>query len=519
MPCSRQGACTDLHLWRWLPALLLLALCGGCGTFRSYDKELTTTLSQASGGALDTAIRELEQNNKGKNRDLLYYLEMGELKRLKTDYPGSQSAWLAAEQRVLDWEAAAKADPERVAGAALSYVVNDKLRPYEGHDYEKVMLTTRMAMNHLAMGEWDNARVAIKRTHEREAVIAAVRSREYEEVRAEARKRGYTPGFKDLNGYPITEIDNPEVNSLRNSYQSAISHYLAGFIYEAQGEPSLAAPGYRQAIELRPGVPLLEEALAGLDQRMAIHDSSTTDTLFLIETGLAPAIQSKSFNLPIPINGEWVLVSVAFPTMRAQGGMGMPGGLTVDGGAPLSPVQVTSIDAMARRALQDDMPGIMLRSAIRSTAKAVAQYQAQRAARTKRNKGNDSAAAALELTALALAIGSAVTESADERGWRSLPAQMHIVRCRLSRGRHMVTIETPDGPRSLEVNISGSHAFVGLRFLRGKLFAMLPPGVAGGAGAGQPASAPAPVGSVPAVQEEPATAEPAGAPRTDSPAN
>jgi hypothetical protein len=519
MPCPAPGARTVLRLWRWLPALLVLALGSGCATFRSYDKELTTTLSEASGGALDAAIRDLDKNNKGKDHDLLYYLEMGELKRLKTDYPGSQSAWFAAEQRVLDWEAAATADPARVAGAALSYVVNDKLRPYEGHDYEKVMLTTRMAMNHLAMGEWDNARVAIKRTHEREAVIAAVRSHEYEQLRAEARKRGYTPSFKDLNGYPITEIDNPEVNSLRNSYQSAISHYLAGFIYEAEGEPSLAAPGYRQAIELRPGVPLLEEALAGLDQRMATHDNSTTDTLFLIETGLAPAIQSRQFSLPIPINGELVLVSVSFPTMRAQGGMGAPGNLTVDGGAPLAPVQVTSIDAMARRALQDEMPGIMLRAAIRSTAKAAAQYQAQRAARQKHYKGDDGAAAALELAAIALAIGSAVTESADERSWRSLPAQMYIVRCRLPRGRHMVTIDTPDGPRSLEVNISGTHTFVGLRFLRGRLFAMLPPAGAGGAGAGQPASAPAPVGTVPAVHEEPAAPAGAGARRTDSPAN
>ena len=46
-----------------------------------------------------------------------------------------------------------------------------------------------------------------------------------------------------------------------------ISGYLAGFIYEALGELSLAAPGYRLANELHPGVPLLEDALAGLEAR------------------------------------------------------------------------------------------------------------------------------------------------------------------------------------------------------------------------------------------------------------
>jgi hypothetical protein len=499
--------------------LLVLALSSGCAAFRSYDKELTATLSEASGGALDGAIRNLENHNHSKHPDLLYYLEMGELKRLKTDYPGSQAAWFAGEQRVLGWEAAAKADPARVSGAALSYIVNDKLRPYEGHDYEKVMLTTRLAMNHLAMGEWDNARVAIKRTHEREAVIAAVRSLEYEQVRAEARKRGYTPEFKDLNGYPITQIDNPEVNSLRNSYQSAISHYLAGFIYEALGEASLAAPGYRQAIELRPGVPLLEEALAGLDQRMASRDGSATDTLFLIETGLAPAIESKEFRLPIPINDTWVLVAAALPTLRAYGALGAPGNITVDGGAPLAPVQLTSIDAMARRALQEEMPGIMLRSAIRSVAKAAAQYQAQRAARRQSKQGNHNTAAALDLAALALAVGSAATESSDERSWRSLPAQMYVARGRIPPGRHTLTIGTPDGPRSVEVNISGSHAFVGLRFLRGRLFAMVPLKGIGGAGTVQRASAPAPSSTVPAPQEQRAAPTAAGAGSIDSPAN
>ena len=77
------------------------------------------------------------------------------------------------------------------------------------------------------------------------------------------------PSLSELNGYPVETIDNPAVNALSNSYQSALSHYLAGFVYEALGEPSLAAPGYRLANELQPDHPLLEEALRGLDARVA----------------------------------------------------------------------------------------------------------------------------------------------------------------------------------------------------------------------------------------------------------
>ena len=137
------------------------------------------------------------------------------------------------------------------------------------------MLLTYMALNYLAMGDYERARVAIKQTHELEAEIAEARSRQLAAVEEEAKKRGARSSFKELNGYPIQTIDNPAVNALRNSYQSALSHYLAGFIYEALGEPSLAAPGYRLANELQPGQPLLEEALSGLDARVAAPDDGT----------------------------------------------------------------------------------------------------------------------------------------------------------------------------------------------------------------------------------------------------
>ena len=110
--------------------------------------------------------------------------------------------------------------------------------------------------------------VSEKETAEREERWQRREQRRVSE-RSRMKKHGARTSFKELNGYPVQTIDNPEVNALRNGYQSALSHYLAGFIYEALGEVSLAAPGYRLANELHPGVPLLEEALSGLESRLA----------------------------------------------------------------------------------------------------------------------------------------------------------------------------------------------------------------------------------------------------------
>ena len=149
--------------WRCALPALGLALClSGCATFRSYDAELYRTLDQASAGNVDKAIDILESNNRSPDKDLLYYLELGMLQRLADRYPESQKSWRSANERVQIWEQTARLDPSKLLPGAASYLINDRLRPYEGHDYEKVMLLTYIALNHLALGDYQNARVAIR---------------------------------------------------------------------------------------------------------------------------------------------------------------------------------------------------------------------------------------------------------------------------------------------------------------------------------------------------------------------
>jgi len=468
---------------------LALSLClSGCAVFRSYDKELNETTNLAGAGKVDDAIKQLNKNNTGKDKDLLYYLELGMMERWIDRYPDSQKAWMSANDTVQMWEQTAKTDPSKLGSSVASYVINDKVRPYEGHDYEKVMLLTYIALNYLALGEYDNARVAIKQTHELEAVIADVRSKELAKVQQQAQKQGARTNFKELNGYPVQTIDNPEVNSLKNSYQSALSHYLAGFVYESLGEPSLAAPGYRLANELQPNQPLLEEALRGLDQRTGAPDDGMTDTLFVIGSGTAPALKSRQFPLPIPVNGTLILVPISFPVMVSTSTPYLPGQLRLGDGTSLPVAPITSIDLMARRALKDDMPGIMLRGAIRSATKAATQYALQHQSQKQNNM-------ALAIAALAVTIGSVATESADERTWRTLPSEIGIARARLTPGSHVITLQTPGGVRTVDLKVSGRYAVVGLRMLRGQLFVQPPELTTGTAGSPQDGEGTAPAPS------------------------
>lgn len=432
----------------------------GCSTFRSYNKEMTDATNSIGAGNVDMALQKLESNNTGDDKELLYFMEKGQLLQLKGDLPQSTSAWLGGDEKIRVWEEEYKTDPNKLLGDFASYLLNDNSRRYDGYDYEKVMLSTLLAVNHAAQGRLDNARVEIKKTHEREALIADMRAKQIEKVEAEAQERDVKTQYKDLKGYPVETLDDPEVTGLKNSYQSAVSHYLAGFVYEAEGEPSLAAAGYRKAIELRPNVKILENALSEVDSRRKKIKPNETDVLFVVGVGNAPARQSTTIPLPFRWNGQWNATSISFPVIRPDTSTVVPGALSLSnlGNIPLT--SITSIDAMSRRALKDDMPGIILRSTIRAVAKGAATKEI-----TDRAGG---------VAGMIATVASVASERADERMWRSLPGQLAIGRAIVPQGRYQLTIPTIAGPQTSELVIAGKYAIIPLRTTGSAMFLTQP---------------------------------------------
>ncbi len=436
-----------------LATLVAAVQLAGCSAFRSYDSELQETNQHLSAGNVDAALALLEKNNRSADKDLLYYFEKGELLRSKGDLKGSQDAWRTADGVVYNWEESVKLDTEKYLSQFGSYLVNDKVRRYEGYDYEKVMLTTQMALNLLAENDFDGARTEIKKTHEREAVIAELRDKEYLKREQEAEKEGVRTEYKDLQGYPVASLDAPEVVNLKNSYQSAFSHYLSGYVYEALGEQGLAAPGYRKAAELRPNTPLLERALLDLDKRGA--KAKDSDVLIVVQSGLAPARDSVRIPLPLPISGNLVITPLSFPVIKDDTSTTHFSEIFLNDKA-LGLTALNSTSAMSRRALRDDMPGIILRTTVRAITRGVAQKQL-----------ND----ANPLAGLAVGIASAIVEGADTRTWRTLPDDTLVARVRLAKGEHHLSLPSSLGGNKITVNIDRPYQVISLRVVGQQVFA------------------------------------------------
>ncbi len=485
--------------WVAVGAAVILS---GCATMQSHDKKVAAVQATTETGSIESAISQLDATaaTPESKKEMLYNMERGELLRMNRQYADSTQSFMQADEVIKQWEEAAKTNPDKLLGTLGASLISERLKAYEGQDYEKVMLTTRLALNRVAVGDWDNARVDVKRTHEREAVIAELRAKEVVKAEEEAKAKGVQSTGKELNGYPVESLNDPAVLQLKNGYQNALSHYLSGFLYEVLNEPGLAAPGYRKAIELKPDSPALEEGLRGLDQRTSFthrRKQRMTDVLFLVEAGSAPARKPRSFTLPVPTGRGIVTASISYPVITPSN---TPYINNVEvGTSTLKPEVVVDFNVMARRALKDEMPGMMLRGATRAIAKGVVQDQAQKKLGL--------------LGGIATAAAAIVTEQADDRMWRMLPERVYVVRSYLPPGEHRLTI---DGKQAGTIKIDGQYAVVPMRVYAtnvlvgdvarfGSLAATQMPAAA----AADPAPATAP--SKPAARASKGAAKPTGA--------
>jgi hypothetical protein len=435
---------------RSLAAFGIVLVLSGCAAMKSHDELAGNMQNAQKTGGIPAALKTLEASatTADEKAAMLYNMERGELLRLNRNYQDSTQAFLLADIKVKEWEAAAKTNPEKLLSTLGAATISERLKVYEGQDYEKVWLTTRLALNRVAAGDMDNARVDIKRTHEREAVIAEFRSKETSAAEEEAKTKGVKASGKEINGYPVETLNDPEVLALKNGYQNALSHYLAGFLYEVLNEPGLAAPGYRKAIELKPETGVLEEGLRGLDDRTSFthkRRQRMTDVLFVVEAGDAPARKPKAFTLPVPVGGSIRTVSISYPTIEPSTDPVLSV-LSVSG-RDFKLEKVVDVNVMARRALKDEMPGMVFRGVTRAVVKGVMQDQLQK------NAGL--------LGAVVGSIASAVTEQADDRLWRMLPGRVYVARGYLPEGEHKVVINGRDF--NVNVTVGGQYALVPLR--------------------------------------------------------
>ncbi|MDQ5921936.1 MAG: uncharacterized protein QG673_1995 [Pseudomonadota bacterium] len=452
-----------LNCWA-ISLILLLAACAN-NPLGSYTSNMSPSLLALSNGNSTQAENKIS----GKN-DLLYYLEHGTVLRLSDKYTQSNSDFSFAQQYIDQWAASFHNGNLGLAADTLeASLVNDKVIDYAAKDYEKVMLPTYKALNYMALGDIDSARIEITRMYNIEDIIHDYREAVYAKTQSDVensnpKKNTSFATFEQVESinkgeYDFEALNSPQVLALKNSYQNSFSHYLAGFIFEALQEPSLARPGYVKALELNPGNKLIKQSIDNVDKASAANNNNMTDLLIIEEVGHAPQLKSVSFSVPFfTTSGQnkcSKLITISFPQLVFDAQNHSAADIGVDGQS-LQPMLFTNFDLMASRYLHDNLPNIYLRNTLRA-AKDLALQQ------SVCSEGGG-------IASLITTIGTKFLGTADERTWVTLPRQIYVTRIKMTRGKHNISVNVGGAFKQIRVNLTKSYAVLSLRIIGNSVY-------------------------------------------------
>jgi len=429
---------------RLLSVPLICLMLAGCATYGAKMRQTRLLLSQ---GKYDDALTKLEKTESGRSR-LLYLMEKGIVLHYAGRYAESNDAFEEAEILAEDLYT------KSVSKEAGAFLTSDNILPYEGEKFERTLIHYYRAFNYIHLKLPDDALV-------------------------ECRKVSFL-----LQRY----LDKSEGKATAYS-DDAFMQYLAGILFEWQGERNDALISYRKAEEayekyaehygvsqpsslksdlLRTtnNLGFAEEYERYLEKYGDSFDMSKTvegtGKLILIhENGFAPHKKAVELVLPIlktdklgekggadvwkfsdrlktranrhydDVNVEYML-RVSIPRYESTRPRIAYVEVQASGTASVRALSeiVEDVEAVAFKNFVEEEPKILLKT----IARGVAKYLAFRT--TKKKKG--------EMAGLLVNVFNIATESADTRSWLTLPNNFGMARMALPAGKYNLRLSFRD---------------------------------------------------------------------------
>ena len=410
-----------------LPLLLIIFLMIGCGGYKFQE-----VIEPLETGKPENAYTYL-QKHAPKTPDIPYQFELGLVAHYANHFTESNAALDIAGDIAEDRYT------KSVSKELGSLVTSDKLRPYSGTQYERLLSHYYRALNYVYQGQLDGALVECRRA-------------------------------TNLINYFKGEDEKYDF------FGTGFLAYLSGMLFEATGEWNDAYISYRQATEYyknaseKTGVETPKDignALLRLTRRLGFadefkryqqqygelppHPENTGELILFYESGYVPAKTEESLMFPI-LKKDDVEDEKFVPTLIGREGMvfedveleyllrvAMPtigsyrphfAGIKVAAGQDQKAgVLVEDVETIAIETFNAQRPIILLRT----LARAVGKYLLTRQANKKH-----------EALGLLTNLAGVLTEQADTRSWRTLPNQIFMVRMLLPAGTHTLKLSFLD---------------------------------------------------------------------------
>ena len=400
--------------------ILQLAGCTTSSVFTPYPLRAEAYKQSLNTGIIQPALEQTKKQLTSRDR-LLALLEQGRLAQLAEDYSQSKESFAAAINLLNKIDERATISLSNTANQGTSLVSNDNVIPYESNVYEQIFLHHFQALNYLALGDKEGAQVEMRRAQ-----------------RLQDKKSDVADDNRTLSTAAVSEYQsrfemmNNLAQRVTSSTKNAYSLYLSGLLYESQNKLDDAFIDYKHALAIAPDNAFLQQdvlrlatklkrddELKGLKPSLKATPSKANDGTVVVfyEEGFVPA--KKEIFLPFPWPESWYVLAFPYYGDNWQS----PEPLSISNGrltTAFSTQVVTDSQALAARALKDNLVPMLVRQTLRAQTKHNMQQQAN-------NQGG---------AILGLLVGAynIISENADLRSWLTLPRFAHIARFNLPEG-------------------------------------------------------------------------------------
>lgn len=404
-------------------AAVLLSSCAVLNFYKKVDTAILAGQYAEADGIIDT-----EKQQYAGHHELLYYFDKGAVLQMLGDYKGSVGNLEKAELKI------ESLFTKSVTGEISSYFSNDLNLPYEGEDFEQVMVNIMKCLDFMYMGDFSGAQIEARKVDHRMNVLG----------------------------------DRSEGKNIYK--EDAFARYLSAIAYEAKGDMNDAYIDYKKAykafrayqslfgtpvplcvkkdilraadaMNFRDEIEEFQQEFGGIEYERYKETLGKGEAIFVIYCGMAPYKVSKFMNHREKLKDGNMsdVIKVAFPHFTPRG-YAVIGASASSKGVSAKGFLAEDVSTIAVKTLENKNGLIQLKAIARAVAKYLMTKSLSDVGSKKDKDGKKKKSDLGNLLGVVAGVYSVASEQADTRSWRTLPASFMIVRLPLEPGKHTVNL-------------------------------------------------------------------------------
>lgn len=375
--------------------------------------------------------------------DLLWALQRAMVERQRQHYEASNEWFNRAEAILKHFDF----DRGALDGVG-STLVNENTIPYRGTAYDAIMVNTYKALNYMALGEDEAARVEFNRAMDRQRRAREHFAKEIAEQKEALQEKQTNPSVdydKTLNSEETQDAIRDKYHSLYEfeaypDFVNPFATYVAGLFFAMTGDPGKAIDLLKESAGMVSDNQTLMQDFEAVDRWLERGRPMDPMVWVIYENGVGPIKEEFRVELPLYlVSDEVYYAGIALPQLALR----PPATQTLSIQAQDDWVDaeiVVDMDRVIQTEFAKVFPGILTRALISAAAKVVVQEALT-------DKGTMEA----HLMGFAAALYSMVTTAADLRIWTSLPKEFQVVRVPMPEDGTVMIRLSGDQPGLVEI--------------------------------------------------------------------